>query len=158
LNDRNERTSAIGLFHYAESYRHAADRLHGSKAKSLAFDAPIRFLYYHSVELYLKSCLRASGLSVDEIRNRYGHNFVKLKNAADRLGVELDDEDGDVIRLVDGTNYWKARYIETGFGTFPSLPGLARTTDSLALNGYVFLRNHRLLIRKPKRSPARLRR
>jgi hypothetical protein len=153
----NDRTSAVGLFNYGESYRHAANRLHGSKAKSLPFDAPIRFLYYHSIELYLKSCLRAADLSADEIKTRYGHSFVKLFNAAHRLGVELDDEDGDIIRLVDGTNYWKARYIETGYGTFPSLPGLARTTDSLALNGFAFLQRHRLYIRKPKSSPNRLR-
>jgi hypothetical protein len=157
LNNQGERTSAVGLFNYAESYRHAANRLHGSKARSLPFDAPIRFLYYHSIELYLKSCLRATGLSADEIRGRYGHSFVKLLNAAARFGCEHDDEDCGVIKLVDGTNYWKARYIETGIGTFPSLPGLARTTDSLALNGYVFLGNHRLPIRKPKPSPARLR-
>ena len=52
-----ERTTALGLYNFAESYRHAADRIRASKAKQLPFDTPIRFLYYHAVELYLKACL-----------------------------------------------------------------------------------------------------
>jgi hypothetical protein len=153
-----ERTNAVGLYNFAESYRHAADRIRASKAKPLRFDAPIRFLYYHAIELYLKACLRGDGLTPSEIKSRYGHGFKKLQKACVLRGVVFDDEDIDVIGLVDGSNYWRSRYIETGLDYYASLQGLARTSDSLARSGCDFLRSRKFIIHKPLRTPARLRR
>jgi len=153
-----ERTTALGLYNFAESYRHAADRIRASKAKQLPFDAPIRFLYYHAVELYLKACLRGHGLTPTEIKKRYGHGFKKLQRACASRGVVFDDEDIEVIDLIDGSNYWLSRYIETGSARYASLPALARTCDSLARSGYDFLRIRKTIIRKPVRTAPRLRR
>lgn len=152
-----ERTTALGMYHFAESYRHAADRVRASKAKPLMFDHPIRFLYYHAIELYLKSCLRGDGLTPDEIRGKYGHRFRKLQRACETRGVVLDDEDVEIIRLIDGSNYWKSRYIETGFSRQATLPALARTNDSLARYAFEFLRRKRIGVRPPTRTPLRLR-
>src|ERR1700741_5247012 len=124
-----DRTTALGLYNFAESYRDAADRVRSSRAKRLLFDAPIRFLYSHAIELYLKSCLRADGLTVQEIKDRYGHRFKELRKACARRVVELDDEDVDVISLINGSNYWRSRYIETGFKHDATLAALARTSD-----------------------------
>jgi hypothetical protein len=152
-----ERTTALGMYNFAESYRHAGDRVTASKAKPLLFDAPIRFLYYHSVELYLKSCLRGDGRSPGEIKSKYGHGFLKLQRACENRGLVIDDEDVAVIELIDGSNYWRSRYIETGFGRFATLPALARTCDSLAQYAFEFLQSRNILVSSPRRTPARLR-
>ncbi|MCA1467221.1 hypothetical protein I6F09_04880 [Bradyrhizobium sp. IC3195] len=152
-----ERTTALGMYHFAESYRHGANRIRLSKAKPLMFDAPIRFLYYHSIELYLKSVLRALGLSPVEIKSTYGHQFCKLQAACERNGLDFDDEDIAVIGLVDGSNYWGSRYIETGYVRHATLPALARTSHSLSQNAFAFLRSRRILVRKPVITPSRLR-
>jgi hypothetical protein len=153
-----ERTNAVGLYNYAESYRHAADRIRTSRARPLRFDAPIRFLYYHAIEIYLKACLRGDGLIPSEIKSRYGHGFKKLQKACAARGVVFADEDVDVIELIDGSNYWRSRYIETGAICYASLQALARTNDSLARSGYDFLRNRKVIIHRPLRTPPRLRR
>jgi hypothetical protein len=53
-----ERTNALGLFNSAECYREAADILASEHAKALSFDHPIRYHFYHAIELYLKAFLR----------------------------------------------------------------------------------------------------
>lgn len=153
-----DRTSALGLYNFAESYRHAADRVRAGRAAPLRFDAPIQFLYSHALELYLKSCLRADGLSIEAIKDRYGHRFTKLQGACASRGVIFEDEDIEVIGLVDGTNYWRSRYIETGFMQVASLPAMARTADSLARSARDFLLSRKIAAHKPTRTPARLRR
>ena len=54
-----DRTNALGLFNSAECYRQAADILGTEHARALRFDQPIRYLFYHAIELYLKAFLRA---------------------------------------------------------------------------------------------------
>jgi hypothetical protein len=97
-------------------------------------------------------------LTVQEIKDRYGHRFKELRKACARRGVEFDDEDVDVISLINGSNYWRSRYIETGFKHDATLAALARTSDSLARSGYEFLGTRMIMVRKPLRTPARLRR
>jgi hypothetical protein len=55
----DERTSATGLWMFAESYRDAANHL--VQGCDLRHDAPIYFLYTHAIELALKAYLRAKG-------------------------------------------------------------------------------------------------
>jgi hypothetical protein len=153
----DDRTTATGLYNFAESYRHAADRIRASKAKPLRFESPIRFLYYHAIELYLKSCLRGDGLDPETITRRYGHRFVKLRKACSTRGAQFDDEDIAVMKVIDGDNYWRSRYIKTGFVSDASLGAVARTCNSLARCGFVFLRGRKVLLRKPQATPPRLR-
>jgi hypothetical protein len=150
-----DRSTDFGTFNFAESYRHASDRLRLSKIKALSFDAPIRFLYYHSIELYLKSYLQSHGISAAKIKSRYGHRFRKLERGCAKFGLNLDYEDSEVIALIDGDNFWDARYLATGFKTLATLNALARTSDSLARFGYERLREAGKPVRKPLRSPKR---
>jgi hypothetical protein len=152
-----ERTTALGMYHFAESYRHAADRLRLSRAKPLMFDAPIRFLYYHAIELYLKSCLRGDGRTPTEIKSSFNHGFRKLQRACEQRGLDCDDGDIDVIELVDGSNYWRSRYIETGLARFAAMPALSRTCNSLSQNAFMFLRDRKIVVRRPVVTPARSR-
>ena len=150
-----KRRTALGTFNFAESFRHSADRLRISKLKRIPFDAPVRFLYYHSIELYLKSYLRSHGISAAYIKSKYQHRFRKLEKACAKYGLKLDDEDHDVIERIDGDNYWDARYLTTGSKTFGDLCALARTSDSLAQFGFERLRIMGEPARKPLRSPKR---
>jgi hypothetical protein len=154
-----DRTTATGLYNFAESYRHAADCIRSRKAKPLHFEAPIRFLYYHAVELYLKSCLRGAGLDPETITRRYGHRFVKLRKACSSRGVQFADKDIAVMKVIDGENYWRSRYIKTGSATEAGLGEgeIARTCDSLSQAGYSFLGDRQVLLHKPLSTPLRLR-
>lgn len=114
LTDTDERTSAQGLFNYADSYLGSAHALKEADPRVLFPDSPVRFLLYHSAELHLKAFLRAAGLSVDDLHAK-GHSFSKLIPAARQFGLDLDREcervliygqrSGDVI---------ESRYIRTG--------------------------------------------
>src|SRR5260221_7125218 len=64
MMNRKELTTPLGFFNYALSYRAAADKLRICKLRATHPHAPVLFIYYHSVELYLKAFLRAHGLSV----------------------------------------------------------------------------------------------
>jgi hypothetical protein len=54
IADDNERTNAVGLFNYADSYLCCAKHLNASPSLHLRFDAPIHYLLFHAAELYLK--------------------------------------------------------------------------------------------------------
>jgi hypothetical protein len=46
-----ERTTPLGIYNFAESYRHAADRIRMSKAKPLRFDSPSPFeIFFNCAE------------------------------------------------------------------------------------------------------------
>ena len=53
-----ERTNSMGLFNTAEAWRLSAMALQAQRVKSGHADQPVRFLYCHAVELYLKALLR----------------------------------------------------------------------------------------------------
>ena len=74
---REDRTTDIGLYHYARSYRAAADHLRTVDLDVTHPRAPISFLYFHAVELYLKSFLRLHGLSVSKLQD-IGHKAGSL--------------------------------------------------------------------------------
>ena len=56
--DDDERTNSLGLFNTAEAYRLSARALQAAKVRHGNADKPLRFLYYHALELYLKALLR----------------------------------------------------------------------------------------------------
>ncbi|WP_171175798.1 hypothetical protein [Ruegeria sp. HKCCA4633] len=108
----DERTTAIGLFNYAHSYWASASVLQGSNLDATHPDAPVNYLYFHAIELFLKAYLRSKGLSVADIKN-VGHKMERLAEKATELGLELTDQDQEVIALI-GPNYLPARYIVVG--------------------------------------------
>jgi len=78
----------IGWFLFADSYLACAEALRRSPPADLRFDAPVRYLLFHAMELYLKAFLRLKGIGEDELRSRVlGHNLVALANRAEDLGL-----------------------------------------------------------------------
>src|SRR5215831_8207505 len=85
-------TNALGLFNSAECYRQAADILASERRR---FDQPIRYLFYHALELYLKAFLRTD-LTLDGVI-RYGHRFRRLRGACTTRGLPLEQHEREVL-------------------------------------------------------------
>jgi len=130
-DDADARTSAQGLFNYADAYLGSAHALKAADVRVLFPDSPVRFLLYHAAELHLKAFLRAAGMTVDELRVK-GHRFTKLIAAARGHGLGLDrgceaaliygQRTGDVI---------DSRYIRTGFRQWIETDALGQCAASV---------------------------
>lgn len=120
------------------------------------FDSPTRYLFYHSIELYLKAFLRNSGLTVREIKGK-SHGFCALCAACTERGLEADEGDRQVIGLINAQgNYIRARYIETGLMRVASLEALSQTGGSLAVKIGGALKGSGVPVREPRPSPLKL--
>lgn len=84
IAENNERTNSMGLFNTAEAYWKSAVVLEKAKVKAGHYHSPIRTLYYHAIELYLKALLRQH-YSVDELRKNFGHNTSPMKKKLNSL-------------------------------------------------------------------------
>jgi hypothetical protein len=123
---KNDRTTALGLFNYARSYRGSGDYLLAAKLKVTHPLAPVTFLFYHATELYLKSYLRAVGKSVAQLRS-IGHNIRSLAVEAKSNGLLIDEEDDQTIQVIsEDNNVIRSRYIETGAFSRPEEQALSR--------------------------------
>jgi hypothetical protein len=119
MND-DDRTTAIGLFNYARSYWRSGVHLAALNLEVTHPEAPVTFLFYHAIELYLKAYLRSRNLTVKELRD-IGHKVTSLAQEARRRGLFLDDEDQDVISLMGETDtIIRSRYIVTGAFSRPA--------------------------------------
>lgn len=112
---RDDATTPVGLFHYAVSYAKSAVKLSELEVDVTHPDAPIRFLFSHAVELYLKSYLLTQGKTVDQLRNEYGHKISKLLDGAVEHGLEMHRLQLDQAALLDDAI--QDRYLVTGFRT-----------------------------------------
>jgi HEPN domain-containing protein len=125
-SDDDERTTSLGLFNTAEAFWLSAIALEDAKVDSGHAASPIRFCYYHAVELYLKALLRQE-LSVKKITQNFGHNINGLMRKAEALGLVVTDEDREVFSKADTKAILQARYIETGAKNWPTLEELRHT-------------------------------
>jgi len=147
IADDNERTNSMGLFNTAEAYWKSAVALKKAKVEVGHSDSPVRTLYYHAIELYLKALLRQH-CSVDVLSKKFGHNTTRMTKKAEELGLSIMDEDREVFALMGKTDVViRARYIRTGSGTFPTLEALNRTGKSLRENVGTILRKAGIMVR-----------
>jgi hypothetical protein len=129
--DTEDRTTAIGLFNTAESWRRSADYLSHAKLRITHPQMPTGFLYYHCIELYLKAFLRLRGASVEELM-KFRHGILKLHDLAAAQSFLFMEEDLAVITLFhEARVYLRWRYIETGSICWPTNQAMARTAKSL---------------------------
>jgi len=128
--ERNSRTTALGLARYARDYLEAAlvvDEHLGKRPRYLRVaPIPAYFLLTHALELTLKAYLRAGGLTVEELSARpLGHDLRALYSKACDLGLpalyQLTEEDSSALHLLAELNEGhQLRYVEAGAKTFPS--------------------------------------
>jgi hypothetical protein len=131
MNDEIDRTTPLGLFNYARSYWRSAEYLNTAQLKLTHPTAPVCFLFYHAMELYLKAFLRSQSLSVGSLK-AIGHRLDKAGEKAIELGLVLDDEDKEVLNIIgDSDTVINARYIVTGAFSRPTEEALSRTCISL---------------------------
>lgn len=153
-SDEDDRTTPFGLFNFAHSYWRSAAALRTIKVQATHPDDPAWFLFCHAIELFLKAFMRAQGTSVKELRDKYGHNVVKLAKAAEKAGLHFDDEDRDVITLMDRMGILTLRYIRTGAFTRPTLEALDRTCKSFHRSTADLLRSQGHKVRIYPMKPA----
>jgi HEPN domain-containing protein len=131
-DDEDGRTQPLGLFNVAEAYWHAAKALQNTKRKTPHSNSPIWFLYYHSIELYLKAFLRAHGHTAKQLRLKYSHDMGRIQKRAEKLGLFFEDEDLEVLHIMATTDaVIRSRYHKTGYFSWPTHDALNRTCKSL---------------------------
>ena len=100
--DSEDRQTALGFYHYAHSFAASGSVLAANQAKSTHAGTPVRFLYRHAVELYLKAFLRLQGVSSAELATRkFGHSTVRLMAGAMKHGVQLNERNRLPIAAFD---------------------------------------------------------
>ena len=135
LEDQNERSSPLGYYNVADSYWAAASFILDQNLDTTHHDNATRFLFYHSIECFLKAYLRCKGLSIQELAHpkKFGHKVNKLASKAKSFRLNFDDEDLEVICLMSNSDtVIRARYFLRGPFDWPHLDSLNRTCRSLA--------------------------
>ena len=126
----NDRTTPIGLFLFAYAYAEAAEVLRNADTNAGHRDAPIRYLFTHAVELYLKAYLRAKGLTIDELRRRpYSHDTKSLLEKSEEFGLYLTLDLVSQIEFI--ANDTSDRYIVTGTKKVLLLNSFSHLCESL---------------------------
>lgn len=133
-DDREDRTTAVGLYHYGHSYHEAARALGQAKFRATHPDAPLTYLYFHAIELFLKAYLRAHGHTVHDLERKFRHDIKRMRKRVTALGLDFQDEDLVVLAYMEQTPVViNSRYICTGYFQRPTNEALERTATSLRL-------------------------
>jgi hypothetical protein len=126
-----DRTTPLGLFNYARSYWRSSEQLRVSKVDASHPDAPILFLFYHAVELYLKAYVRSAGYDLPQLKE-ISHKTIKAGQAAQNEGLQLTPHDFELLGLIDShDNVVRSRYITTGAYTRPEVDELSTFCEFL---------------------------
>jgi hypothetical protein len=120
----NEATTFLDL---GRAYHEQADLLLEALISKAAITTaesglPVRHVYSHAIELYLKSFLRLSGIVRLDLRHKFGHKLGELYVAARDKGLSI--ETGDlrhfemvIDRLKNGHEDYEFRYFEGSIST-----------------------------------------
>ena len=108
---------------------------------------PVRLLYYHAIELYLKALLRQR-YCVQKLENKFRHNIKRMSKRAEALGLSITEEDRQVLDLMASQGVLiEVRYIRAGHKTWPTPEALNRCCISLRLNVGTLLRQNGVMVR-----------
>ncbi|MEL6913573.1 MAG: hypothetical protein AAFP13_03640 [Pseudomonadota bacterium] len=134
--------TAVAFFNYAHSYAVSAVTLEDYPTEASHDDAPISFLFYHAIELYLKSHLIVHGWQLEKLRKKSGHKICRPANEAETNGLTIEREDREVfLMMFDPDNVITSRYIRVGHHR--RLPRSAHFDTCKRLQGQIGLRAHR---------------
>lgn len=131
MTEEDLRTNDLGLFNFAHSYWLSATVLQNAKCDCTHPDAPAAYLFYHAIELYLKSFLRMKGWEVKQVR-ALNHSILKVSQTAADAGLTIAAEHNATLKTIP-PNYMAARYIKTGFYARSSLNDLWKLCRDLHL-------------------------
>lgn len=110
----------------------ALDRLEW-EGRETHSDSPTEFLYWHSIELFLKAYLLADGMKLSELRKRkYGHNLTALTAEAKKRGLKLSSKDEELLSFMPTTeDMLDLRYLKVGVRTVPEFYEIKATCENL---------------------------
>lgn len=130
---KDERTTPLGLYHYAVSYEAAARVLMAGLTRDMAThpSAPTNHLLEHSIELYLKAFLRLNGVSLERLKNEFGHAIPKLFLEFIKLGGPSTDHDVGVTSFLTPAYIFAERYIVVGAYPDIGTDNIAKTAANL---------------------------
>lgn len=100
-------STPIGMYNFGLAYLHCADRLiidsdrKNSDRLHISFDHPIRHLYAHALEIFLKACLVKQGKSQNYVRNKIRHNLKKAYDSLDPIWHVTFDQDLQFRSMVE---------------------------------------------------------
>jgi hypothetical protein len=125
--------ASAGLVRYAIEFFEAAEKLRGEEEELC--DAPVTYLYAHSIELSLKAYLVKHGASEPELR-RIGHDLVECWNRAKQYGLESHLRSaGEISETLELLNpYYRQKefeYISVGFKQIPKIIFLHNSAGTL---------------------------
>lgn len=124
--------TAIGLFNYAHTYAQSAVTLQEHQTDATHWNAPVYFLYFHAIELYLKAYLVGQGEDLEVLRKKYGHKVRPLADLAKNYGLTFGTNVEAVFDLMDQTdNVITARYLRIGTHTRLPFSSFFDTCDTL---------------------------
>ena len=145
-----DRHTPIGLFNFAASWQAAADLLIGKMVHATHPHAPVAFLYYQALELYLKAFLRHHKFSMKKLR-RIGHNYIELSTRAEAKGLTVDSKQREIFQVLGEGDAWeRSRYLEVGMLSMPEISELRRACSRLEKSVGRELASAGLPVRKPR--------
>jgi hypothetical protein len=116
----------LGVFNSAHAYLFDAAMLYmaARRPRNWHYEAPVRLLYFHAIELFLKVYLRITGLTEDELSKRsYGHDLKRLIDEAEARCMPVT-KCIDLVRIFHEAEEARDRPIDTRYlktGTFSKL-------------------------------------
>lgn len=84
---RPELEDEASFFSLSTEFLEAAEMLYSTPPKKVCFSIVILYLLGHSAELPLKSFLYKRGISLEQLKRAYGHNFSKLAGRCYQIGL-----------------------------------------------------------------------
>ena len=115
-------TTPRGLLIFAEEFMRAAEAVEKLCPEDRL---PRYYLFGHTLELALKAFLLAEGVSLDDLKRKFGHDLLRLAKEANSLGLDraetISSIDFAVIRIIN-IDYLTKRFEYGEHGTTYHVP------------------------------------
>jgi hypothetical protein len=128
----------LGWFNLAHAYLFDAATLYNAEERPRRwhYEAPVQYLYFHAIELFLKAYLRSQGMTDQELSGReYGHKLKKLIDEAEARGMPVTKRINRVrlFQMADEAKDqpMRSRYLSTGPATILPVPRLHEAARDL---------------------------
>lgn len=116
---------AADLFEEAEAYWRAGVELERIDLPGPLAPLPVRNLYYHSIDLYLKSFLCSRGLSPSDLDGKFRNNFRRMRKQCQKRGLVLEKPYSETLEYFVVTPLsLRLRFSATGFYKVPTIQAL----------------------------------
>jgi hypothetical protein len=128
--------NAVAFFHSARKFHEAANQLFDLQKPSVSDPCdPIKFLYFHTVELALKAFLRSHNVSILGTE-RKSHKLTELYGECRSLGLTIGPADrfeiGNIVTLLEGGNKYQGfRYPNLESGSMANLSWTREVVEHL---------------------------